>query len=131
MSDRTNTNLCATWMWAFACIGSLSSLQLTTACHPSCYIARKRYPQVRIARVKFSQVVSKQRCVINHSRIFNNFNMAVKIPPTDALLFLVSDKNNSILTTKSTGQRFYYPAGYTELPTFALKNFNYTNDNGT
>jgi glyoxylase-like metal-dependent hydrolase (beta-lactamase superfamily II) len=55
--------------------------------------------------------------------------MAVKIPPTDALLFLVSDKNNSILTTKSTGQRFYYPAGYTELPTFALKNFNYTNDN--
>lgn len=56
--------------------------------------------------------------------------MAGKISPTDVFLYLVSDKNNSILTTKSAAQRFYYPAGYTELPTFVAKNFSYTNDNG-
>ncbi len=58
--------------------------------------------------------------------------MTGKIPPTNAFLFLVSDKTRSILTTKSTSQRFYYPAGYTELPTFNVpKDFTYTNDNGT
>jgi len=58
--------------------------------------------------------------------------MTGKIPPTNIFLFLVSDNTHSILTTKSTSQRFYYPAGYTELPTFnAPKDFIYSNDNGT